>query len=119
MEGQLKNAEWANERAQQLTEQLNVKVHPIVFKESEEAEPVIGFLKEPNRMVKLAVLDKTLMGSFSAAAEMLDVILIKDESDPRLYSEKPEHDKFYLGAVKAAQDLIQISIEQSAAKKKN
>ena len=117
-EKKLKEAnETADKKAAELSAELGVKVHPIVFQDSETSDCVVGYLKEPNRMVKLAVMDKQLAGMFSAAAEMYELILVKEHSDPRLWSENPEHDKFYLGGVRAAQDLIKMSINQSAAKK--
>jgi len=117
MENQLSAKEIAEEKAKQLSEQLGVKVHALVFKETEESPEVIGFIKEPSRSVKYAVLDKSVMGGFSAAAEMLDVILLKEHSDPRIYSERSEDDKINIGAAMAAYDLVKFS--QNLAKKKN
>lgn len=102
--------EEAQTKADELSVQLTVKVHPIVFQEDETGPLIIGFIKEPSRMVKLAVLDKSVMGGFSAAAEMLDTVLIKEHSDPRIYSERSEDDKIYLGAVMAAYDLVKFSV---------
>lgn len=102
--------ETAQQRADELTASLGVKVHAIVFKESDDSPEIVGFIKEPSRMVKLAVLDKSVMGGFSAAAEMLESVLIKDQSDPRIYSERTEDDKIYLGAVMAAYDLVKFSV---------
>ena len=99
-----------HEKANELTASLGVKVHPIFFKESEDSPEIVGYIKEPSRMVKLAVLDKSVMGGFSAASEMLEAILIKEHSDPRIYSEKNEDDKIYLGAVMAAYDLVKFSV---------
>ena len=99
----------ATQTAEELSEQLKVKVHAIVFKESEDSEEIIGYLKEPSRAVKLAVLDKSVMGGFSAAAEMLDLVLLKEHSDPRISSERSEDDKIYIGAVMAAYDLVKFS----------
>lgn len=110
-------AELAQEKADQLAEQLGTKVYPLIFKEEEDGEDIIGYIKEPSRAVKMAVLDKSVMGSVSAAAEMLDLIILKEHSDPRIFSEKPEHDKIYIGAVMAAFDLIKFS--KNTAKKKN
>jgi Fe2+ transport system protein B len=118
MKEQKKNAkEQAETKAQELSEQLGVKVHPLVFKENEDSQEVIGYIKEPSRAVKMAVLDKSIMGGYSAAAEMLDIILIKEHSDPRIYSERNEDDKIYLGAVMAAYDLVKFS--SNLAKKKS
>lgn len=118
MENKLQAAkEAAEQKAVELSQQLGAKVHPLVFTASEEDEPVVGFVKEPSRAVKLAVLDKTLVGMYSAAAEMLDVIILKEHSDPRITSEKPEHDKYYLGATMAAYELIKLAVNQVDKKK--
>ena len=92
----------AQTKADKLSEKLGITVHPIVFQEDKDSPLVVGYIKEPSRMVKLAVLDKSVMGGFSAAAEMLETVLLKEESDPRIYSERSEDDKIYLGAVMAA-----------------
>ncbi len=117
MQQALKEAE---EKALQLTETLKVKVHPMVFKDPDNDEIIVGFIKEPSRMQKIAVMDKmTMGGTYSAGSELLDIILIREESDSRIYSEKSEDDKIYLGAVSAAADTIRLLIDQSRAKKKN
>jgi GH43 family beta-xylosidase len=100
----------AEKKAEELTAQFGVKVHPILFKDPETDQDILGFIKEPSRMVKLAMLDKSMIGSFSAASEVLESILIKEHSDPRIYSEKPEDDRFYLGAVMAAYDRVRFSV---------
>ncbi|MDQ2718240.1 MAG: hypothetical protein M3Z26_00560 [Bacteroidota bacterium] len=100
----------AQTKADKLSEQLGVTVHTIIFQEEKDGPLIVGFIKEPSRMVKLAVLDKSVMGGFSAAAEMLDTVLLKQESDPRIYSERSEDDKIYLGAVMAAYDLVKFSV---------
>jgi len=102
--------EEAQIKADELSASMNVKVHPIVFQEDADADLIVGYIKEPSRMVKLAVLDKSVMGGFSAAAEMLDSVLLKEHSDPRIYSERSEDDKIYLGAVMAAYDLVKFSV---------
>jgi hypothetical protein len=107
----------ANEKALELSEQLGVKVHPIVFKDKVTGEDIIGYLKEPNRAVKMAVLDKSVMGGFSAAQEMLEIILIKEHSNPRIYSDRPEDDEYNIGAVMAAFELVKFSV--NSAKKNN
>lgn len=102
--------EEAQIKADELTTSLGIKVHAIVFQESQDSTEVVGFIKEPSRMLKLAVLDKSVMGSFSAASEMLESVLLKEHSDPRIYSERSEDDKIYLGAVMAAYDLVKFSV---------
>jgi hypothetical protein len=105
-------------KAEELTTQLGVKVHPLVFQGDNYDEVVIGYIKEPPRAVKIAIMDKSLVGMYSAVEQVLETILIKEHSDPRTYSEKPEHDKIVLGAVMAAYDLIKISINQFQEVKK-
>lgn len=107
----------AEEKAVELSAQLNAKVHAIVFKDKETEQYIVGFIKEPNRMIKLALLDKSVMGGYSAASEVLESVLLKEHSDPRIYSERTEDDSIYLGAVAAVYDLIKLSVNQ--AKKKN
>lgn len=118
MEEKLKAAkEMAAQKAVELSETMGIKVHALVFLASEEEEPVIGYVKEPSRAVKLAVMDKSLVGMYSAASEMLDVILLKEHSDPRISSERSEDDKYYLGATMAAYELVKVSINQADKKK--
>jgi hypothetical protein len=100
----------AKQKASDLTALMGVTVHAIVFQENADSPEIIGFIKEPSRQVKLAVLDKSVMGGFSAASEMLESILLKEHSDPRIYSENSADDKIYLGAVMAAYDLVKFSL---------
>ncbi len=118
MENKLQAAKQAAEqKAIELSQQLGTKVHPLVFTAADEDEPVVGFVKEPSRAVKLAVMDKTLVGMYSASAEMLDVIILKEHSDARITSERPEDDKYYLGATMAAYELIKLAVNQIDKKK--
>lgn len=111
------NNEEVQKYAEALKERLGVKVHPLVFKIDEhDTELVVGFMREPNRMVKMRVLDKSILSPMTAAEEMLQAILIKEESDPRIYSEDPEFDKLYIGAVMRASEIIKFS--QQLYKKK-
>jgi hypothetical protein len=99
-------------KADELTGQLGVQVHPMVFLDPDTNEQIIGFIQEPNRITKLRVMDKGMTEPITAAAECLEAILIKDASDPRIWSEKPEHDKIYMGAVMAAYETIKVSVNQ-------
>lgn len=98
-------------KAVELESKYGCKIHPIVFM-TENEEQVIGYMKEPPRMVKLRVLDKSLTSPMTAAAECLESVLLRDESDPRILSEMPEHDKIYLGACMEASNIIQFSANQ-------
>lgn len=102
--------------AAELTKKHGANVTPILFydqADENQTDPLKGYLKEPNRLAKLRILDKSSqIGDFSASAEMIDLCLIKEESDPRIYSEAPENDKFFLGACYRCQQLITMSFDQ-------
>lgn len=99
-------------KADELSIREQCKVHPLVFKAEGEDEQVIGFIKEPPRFVKLRVMDKAMNAPMTSAAEVVDGYLLKSDSDIRIYDEKPENDKYYLGAVWEAYNLISMSINQ-------
>jgi hypothetical protein len=104
-----------NEQIQAKADELSIthkcKVHPILFTDPDTNENVIGYLKEPPRHVKLKIIDKGMTHPFSAASDIVDAYIIKDESDERIYSETGD-DKYYLGACGVAQSIIQTSINQ-------
>jgi hypothetical protein len=97
-------------KADELAVKFNCKVHPLVF--SNGTENVIGFIKEPPRFVKLRVMDKGLTQPATAAAEVLEGYLIKEESDSRIWIESPENDPYYLGATMEAYNMINMSVNQ-------
>lgn len=102
------------QKAAELSEVHKTKVHPILFFADEEMkDPVKGYLKEPARLAKTRILDKsTQLGDWSAAAEMMELCLIKEESDSRMWSEAQECDQIYFGACNECQKLIRISLNQ-------
>ena len=101
-----------NDKADHLTAIHKVKVHPIVFREAIDSEPIVGYIKEPSRQAKLAVMDKSMVNPFSASQEIVDYFLIKEESDKRIWDENPDNDKYYIGACKVAFDMVTLSINQ-------
>lgn len=112
--------EAARQKAAEIGELLKTKVHPIVFKDPDTGKDIVGYLKEPSRLQKIAVMDKMYMsGAMSAASELYEVILLREYSDPRLYSENPEDDSVVLGGLQAASDLIKFLVNQFSSKKKN
>lgn len=99
------------EKAESLSRLHNCKVIPIVFKDGDN--DIVGYVKEPPRIVKQRALDAVMQkGAVTAAGELMEAMLIKEESDERLYVEKPEYDKFYLGASMACMDLVKVSQDQ-------
>jgi hypothetical protein len=101
-----------NLKADELTAREGCKVHPLVFLD-DNGDNIVGFVKEPIRIVKQRALDAAIQkGATVAAGELLEAILIKGDSDYRFYSEASEHDKYFLGASMACMDLIKISQDQ-------
>lgn len=99
-------------KAAKLSEINKVKVFPIVFLVKGSEDYVIGYIKEPPRNVKLRVMDQGLTSPITAASVIVDAYLIKEDSDAKIYSEDAENDKFYIGAVMAAYDLIVVAVNQ-------
>lgn len=100
------------EKSDELSKIHNCKVFPIVFKAVEGGEDVVGYIKEPPRFVKMRVMDKGLTQPVSAASEVVDAYLIKEESDPRIYSESSENDVYSIGATMEAYSLIKMAVNQ-------
>lgn len=98
-------------KADELTIKEGCLVHPLIFMAGKD-DQIVGFLKEPPRFVKLRVMDKGLTSPATAAAEIVDAYLIKDESDKRIWDEKPENDKYYLGATMEAYNMINMAVNQ-------
>src|ERR1017187_4088246 len=96
------------QKADDLTAQLKFKVHPIVLAGPDDTK-IIGFIKEPSRLQKMAVLDKADRGMISAGGELLDVVILKEHSDPRIYSERSEDDQYYIAAALAGFATIKIA----------
>jgi len=100
------------QKVKELSSKHSCTVVPIVFKDEDTEEEVIGFIKAPSRMVKLRIMDKAQTGVITASAELFDAILLTEESDARFSSGKSVDDKFYLGGAMAAYDTIKISVNQ-------
>lgn len=93
-----------------LSKKYGCPVQPIVFQQSEDSEKIIGYIKEPSRLVKARTLDSAANGSFSAGLTLFESCLLVDESDPRLSSDKSEHDAIVLGGALAAIETIKIQV---------
>lgn len=102
------------EQAIEHTEKLGYHVEPLVLVHKEDT--VVGFLKSPNREAKRAILDELMKSPTSAGKIYLECALIKEVSDPRLYSAEAQHDAIVIGAEMACIPLIEIY--QAEVKKK-
>lgn len=87
-------------------------VYPLIFKDEATGEDIFGYMKEPPRFVKLRILDKSMQGMFTAAQELLEAVLLKEYSSPRIYSDRPQDDEFNIGATMAAYELVKASVNQ-------
>ena len=95
------------ERAVKLSEELKVKVHPMLFVEGDEF--IIGFLKEPDRATKTMYLDKVQMsGIGSASSAVCEFLIVKEHSDERILKD----DKHFFGACGVVNQVIQASVNQ-------
>jgi hypothetical protein len=97
--------------AKQLSAKYNCTVQPLVF-QKDNGEKIIGYIKEPSRILKARTLDAAATGSFTAGLTLFDTCLLKQESDPRLYSDKSEDDAIVLGGALAAIDMIKIQVNE-------
>lgn len=98
-------------KAEELSKQLNVKVHAICFVEDDEF--ITGFMREPDRMVKTKYLDKAVVSLASAAGELLEVCLLREHSDSRILT----NDNHYFGACAIVNTLVQASQNVISKKK--
>lgn len=101
-------------KAAELAIREGCEVHPVLFYfNGDPKDPVIGYIKEPPRLVKFRMLDKgDQVGDYSAAAEVLEAMLLKSDSDPRIISDKAECDHLYIGAAMVCQNIIRVAINQ-------
>lgn len=108
----------AEQRAIELSQKFGCKVYPILFYAEgdmlTQADPIIGYLKEPARLTKLRIIDEgSKRGEMEVAAELLEIALLKEESDHRLSSQSQEYDEIYMGACLAASlQIIRVAINQ-------
>lgn len=99
-------------KADALTQELKVPVTPLCFT-TKSGEQVVGFVKEPNRSIKLAAIDKMMQQSPTLAGEMIvENCLIEEHSDSRILSD----DNLFVSAVLAVVPLIEAY--QNEVKKK-
>lgn len=87
------------DKADELAKKHEVsKVHPVVQIDKDTKERKVCYLKEPNYTTKIRVMDKVVQGgTYTAADELREAIVIKDASDPITYGESPECDAYKLG----------------------
>jgi len=87
--------------AEGLEKQLSVsEVHVVVQIDPVSLERKVCYLREPNYLTKIRVMDKaTSLGVYTAAEELREISVIKEASDAITYGESPECDAYKLGIV--------------------
>ena len=90
-----------SEKADQLAKEGNYsKVHTVVFIHPETKERSVAYLSEPNFTTKLAIMDKSIMlGVYQAGEELMRMCILKEASDPIMYSEHPSSDEYRMGVI--------------------
>lgn len=104
--------------AKNLEKQLSVsEVHVVVQIDPDTLERKVCYLREPNYVTKIRVMDKaTTLGVYTAADELREISVIKESSDAITYGESPECDRYKLGVVDYC--LGMVSRLQNQFKKK-
>lgn len=106
-------------RAVELAVKYNIsKVHPVVQIDGDTKERSVCYLREPNYLTKIRVMDKaTSLGVYTAADELRESCVIKEESDPITFGEGSECDRYKLGVTDYA--LTMVKRLQNQFKKKS
>ena len=94
-----------------LSKEHNKEVYVHVF-ETEDGEQIIGFLKDPDRLVKMRALDMSLQSWTNSADILLRSCLIESVSSPRILKEEAENDKIYFSFLLKANELVKFYSEQ-------
>jgi hypothetical protein len=104
--------------AEGLAKKYNVsKVHLYIGIAPDTNERVVAYFKEPNFVQKIFTMDKVAMGGmFSAADALREIITLKEESDPRTFSDNSVYDEFKMGAVGTCVEIIEV-VKNSYKKK--
>lgn len=105
----MQTTEQIEQKAKQLSEQLGVNVEPMAFIDPDTGEQIVGYLKSPDRLIMMRAFDKMISSPSMAGAEILEVCLLKNESDMRIYTDAPGNNSIYLGAIVEALSVVKLS----------
>lgn len=105
----MQTTEQIEQKAKQLSEQYGVEVIPMAFTDADSNEQIVGYLKSPDRLSMMRAFDKMISSPSMAGAEILEICLIKNESDPRIYTEAPQNNSIYLGAIVEALSVVKLN----------
>lgn len=105
--------ETIDDRKKTIEEKLRCKVFPIVLKSiGEEGALVVGFAKEPDLVAKARLIDKSADNgnglSIEACIIALDSLIIKGETDERIWDKKDE--RYFMGAAITLQQFMFLAL---------
>jgi hypothetical protein len=74
------------------------KVFPVVQVNPDTFERAVCYLSEPNYSTKIRVMDKaTSSGIYTAADELREAVILKEDSDSITFGDSPECDPYKMG----------------------
>lgn len=94
-----------------LSKELSKDITAHVF-ETENGEQIVGFFKDPDRLVKMRALDMSLQSWTNSADVLLRSCLIEKYSDERILKDGSEYDKIYFSFLLKANELVQFYSEK-------
>lgn len=88
-------------------------VHPVVFIDPDTHKRIVAYLKEPNYMTKIMLMDKAVQsGPYVAGEEIRQICQIKEDSDPITYSDAPASDQYKMGIVNRCMAIVEQARDQ-------
>ena len=95
-------------KAQEIAKQRGyAQVHPVVFIMPESLERIVAYLRNPSFTEKLYAMDQSaISGPWMASMNMMDLLLIKEESHALASSDAPQADNVKLGIVNYCLNLV-------------
>lgn len=95
-------------KAAEIAERLGIKkVLPVVLVDRETKARVVAYLKNPEYITKVKIMDQaTMSGIYTAGDNLRKLITIREDSDPLTYGEGEECDPYKMGIVDFCMTLI-------------
>ena len=69
----------------------------------------VGYMKKPSLRFILSYTDKVIQSPAMANEMILENCIIKEESDPEIYTATDENSENYLGALRVAESMVTYS----------
>lgn len=106
------------EKAQEIAKARGVQsVHPVVFIKPDTHERIVAYLRQPTFTEKLYAMDTAISaGVYMSASNLMELLLIKEESHQLATSDAPQADDVRMGIVDYC--LNMVSRYQNQFKKK-